>query len=319
MKNKLFLVLTIVLIMITNLFIFTQNIDANEDNKIRISVSPSPSSIPVFYLLENSELNLEVDIHKNRNIVISNFMKENIDMALLATNEAAKLYNKSIDVKLAGVHTWGIFYLATSNSNLKEWADLKNQKISLPDKGGPMDIVFSFLAKENNINVDKDLKVRRGKVRELSQLMINYMTETAVLREPFLTQVLKENSNVDIMIDLQKEWKAKTGMNLPQSSLVLHGNYANDDNKETINQFNTEYKEAIKWVNNNPKKAAEIAEKYMDIKKDITESSTPRLNLKYKKALEIKEEIKNYFEILEANNPKTIGGDIPDENFYLQY
>ena len=318
-KNKL-INLTIILILIFSIFISVQKTEAVENSEIKISVSPSPSSIPVYYLLENSDLNLKVDIHKNRNIVISKFMKNNIDMALLSTNEAAKLYNKNVDVKLAGVHTWGIFYLLTTDDEISTWKDLKNKNISLPSKGGPMDIVFNYLAEKNGINLSSDLKVRRGKVRELSQLMINDMAETAVLRETFATQVIMNNSEADIILNLQKEWKKETGLDLPQSSLVLHGSFANEEiNKEKIKQFNEEYKKAVEWVKKNPQKAADVAEKYMNINKKVSKLSTPRLNLNYKKVLNVKNEIENYFKILKNTNPKTIGGEIPDEKFYFQY
>ena len=319
MSKNILISLAIVFLLFSSVLISAQNIEA-ADNEIKISVSPSPSSIPVYYLLENSDLNLKVDIHKNRNIVISKFMKDNIDMALLSTNEAAKLYNKEVDVKVAGVHTWGIFYLVTTDDEINNWGDLKNKNISLPAKGGPMDIVFNYLATKNNIKIKEDLKVRRGKVRELSQLMINDMSETAVLRETFVTQVLMNNSEAKVIVNLQEQWKKESGLDLPQSSLVLHGSFANKEkNKETIKQFNEEYKKAVDWVNNNPQKAADIANKYMNINKKVSELSTPRLNLNYKKAVNVKNEIENYFEILKKTNPKTIGGEIPDENFYFQY
>ncbi|MGM0409882.1 MAG: ABC transporter substrate-binding protein [Bacillota bacterium] len=318
MKKKLmFITLLAIFVLTTSLFITESTLAS--DNKIRISVSNSPSSIPVFYLLENSDLNLEVEIHKNRNIVISNLMENEIDMALLATNEAAKLYNKDVDLKIANVHTWGVFYLATTNDKITSLSDLKGKNIALPDKGGPMDIVFNYIAKKNDINVEKDLKIRRGKVREIAQLMSNDMVETAVLREPLLSQVMIKNEKAKVMLDLQKEWKKETSMELPQSSLVINGEFINEKNHELIKEFNEEYKKAIAWVNNNPKEAAELAEKHMGTKKKVNELSNPRLNLSFKKANEAKEEITNYFEILSRENPKAIGGEMPDEDFYYQY
>ncbi len=126
MKKKLIITSLMIVFVLTTSFFITENALAS-DNKIRISVSNSPSSIPVFYLLENSDLNLEVEIHKNRNIVISNLMKNEIDMSLLATNEAAKLYNKDVDLKIANVHTWGVFYLATTNNEITSLSDLKGK------------------------------------------------------------------------------------------------------------------------------------------------------------------------------------------------
>ncbi len=182
-----------------------------------------------------------------------------------------------------------------------------------------MDIVFNYIAEKNNIDVENDLKIRRGKVRELSQLMSNDMVETAVLREPLLSQVIINNEKTEVVVDLQKEWKKESTMELPQSSLVVNGKFINEKNQELIKEFNEEYKKAIDWVNNNPKEAALLTEKHMGTKKEISELANPRMNLAFKNASEAKEEITNYFEILSRENPKAIGGEMPDEDFYYQY
>lgn len=44
-------------------------------------------------------------------------------------------------------------------------------------------------------------------------------------------------------------------------------------------------------MNNNNSKTAKIASKHMNIKSEVTNSLTPRLNLKYEKAIDVKEEI----------------------------
>ena len=72
-------------------------------------------------------------------------------------------------------------------------------------------------------------------------------------------------------------------------------------------------------MNNNNSKTAKIASKHMNIKSEVTNSSTPRLNLKYEKAIDVKEEIDNYLKLLKSYNPKTFGGKIPNKKFYFQY
>ncbi|MGM0410732.1 MAG: ABC transporter substrate-binding protein [Bacillota bacterium] len=316
--KKLISITLFIIIALSFSFIIEAKANNNDVDKITISVPVGPSSIPAFYMQENSNYDVKASIHKNKNIAISRLMDGTTDMSLLPTNEAVKLYNKDIDIKITNIHTWGLFYIISSDSNLSSWKDLKEKEIYVPEKGGPMDIVFSYLAERKNIDLNNEFNIKRGKPNQISQLLINNMTDIAVLREPFVSQVLLKNSEAQVMIDLQKEWKKEMSMEIPQAALVVRNDFAKE-NPQIIKQFNEEYKEAINWMNNNNSKAAEIASKHMNIKNEVTKSSTPRLNLQYEKAIDVQEEINNYLELLKSYNPKTFGDKIPNEEFYFQY
>lgn len=301
------------------LLLFLSGIGASAADKIRLSVSASPSSLPAFYIQDNADsINLEVSIHRSRNIVISRLMKGEVDAALLSTNEAAKLYNRDIKVQLLGIHNWGLFYLLSSNSEIKSWSDLKGKEIYVPDKGGPLDIVFQELLAKKGINFKTELQVERGKMREVAQLMINDMAETAVIREPFVTQTLLNNPESRIVFDLQQEWEKEYDFRIAQSALVVRRDFA-ENNKELIAELEQKYKSAVNELKENNQLAAELALKYLEVKSEVTLKAYPALNLDYQSILEVKEEVNSYFEVLKAYNKETIGGRLPDEEFYFSY
>jgi len=72
-------------------------------------------------------------------------------MALMSTNEAVKLYNKGIDIKIINIHTWGVFYMVTTNPKINSWADLSGKEVCVPEKGGSMDILFNYITNSKNI------------------------------------------------------------------------------------------------------------------------------------------------------------------------
>lgn len=51
---------------------------------------------------------------------------------------------------------------------------------------------------------------------------------------------------------------------------------------------------------------------------DAIADSVGHVQLDVKKAIDSKEELDFFFKILEEDNPKIIGGAVPDENFYIQ-
>ena len=285
---------------------------------IRLSVSASPSSLPAFYIQENIDnLELETDIHRSRNVVISRLMKKEVDAALLSTNEAAKMYNKGVEVQIAGIHTWGIFYLLSSRNDINQWNDLKDKNIYVPDKGGPLDIVFQEITKKNNMIASKDMQIQRGKMREVAQLIINNMVETAVLREPFVTQSLLNNDNLKVIFDLQEEWSKIYSFRIPQSALVFRKEFA-EKNPDLVKKLGENYKIALNHLQNNRNKAADLGQKFLEVDREIILESYERLNLEYQSSSEVKNEIEQYLQSLMNYSKETIGGSIPDEKFYIE-
>jgi NitT/TauT family transport system substrate-binding protein len=277
-----------------------------------ISVPVGPTSLPAFYLEENSEIEIETIIHKDRNVLISNLIQGKADMALMPTNEAAKLYNKGVDIKVINIHTWGVFYLVTTNPEIKDWKDLEGKEVYVPDKGGPMDILFNYVASSKDVS---DIKVKRGKPNQITQMMINDLAETAFLRETFVTQILVNNEKSRIFEDIQKNWKEITEMELPQASFVVR-NEVLKQNPDFKLLLNTEYQKAVDWMYENPEKAAMLGQEKMKIPAKVTLESMNRLNMKVEDSNQIKETIYKYLKLLKDYNEESIGGMLPDENFF---
>jgi NitT/TauT family transport system substrate-binding protein len=310
---KLLIILTITLILFLSF-----SISSSAQTDIRLSVSASPSSLPAFYIEQNiGDIKLETNIHRSRNIVISRLMKKEVDAALLSTNEAAKLYNKGVDVKIAGIHTWGIFYLLSSRQDIDNWNDLKAKDIYVPDKGGPLDIVFQELLQKNNLTPAKDLQIQRGKMREVAQLMINDMAETAVLREPFVSQTLLNNNNTEVVFDLQEEWSKVYSFRIPQSALIFRAEFA-EEHPELVDKLEENYITALNYLENNRDTAADLGQQFLEVDREIILASYERLNLEYKSSSEVKNDIENYLQTLMNYSKDTIGGSIPDEKFYIE-
>ncbi|CCU77788.1 hypothetical protein HSACCH_00164 [Halanaerobium saccharolyticum subsp. saccharolyticum DSM 6643] len=313
-KKRCYFILTIILFLLFGAVSGTLAAD-----NVRFSVSASPSSLPVFYMQDNADsINLDVSIHRSRNIAISRLIQGEVEAALLSTNEAAKLYNREIDVQILGIHNWGLFYLLSTKKEIKSWNDLRGKKIYVPDKGGPLDIVFQELAAKKSINFKTELKIKRGKMREVAQLMINNMAETAVVREPFVSQILLNNKNSRIVFDLQQEWEKEYNFRIAQAALVVRKDFA-ENNKELIKELEAQYKNSVEKLENNKNLAAELGQKYFEIQPEVTLKAYPSLNLEYQNIAEVKNEVISYLEILKSYSKETIGGRLPDEEFYFSY
>jgi NitT/TauT family transport system substrate-binding protein len=80
--------------------------------------------------------------------------------------------------------------------------------------------------------------------------------------------------------------------------------------------FNNELAEAIEWTNNNPTEAGALANKYINANSELIANALPGFRFEYKSSADSKEDLEQDFNVLLELKPETIGGKLPDDNFY---
>ena len=290
---------------------------------IKIASLNGPTSIGMIKLhLEKPSLGEEVitdyEIVPSPDIMISKLLAGDMDIAILPTNIAVKLYNKGIDYKLGAIVGYGVLYIVCQNFEIDSWEDFKGKKINITSRGSTPDVILRYLLKENGIEPETDIEFDYSVEQvELSQLLISGITELAILPEPFVTMVLNDNDNVKIAFDIEEEWKKlQNGLPLPMSCVVLSSDLT-DNQPDIVNTFLEKYEESIEWVNENPIKASELVEKYkigMDAKTAV--EAIPRCHIKFSGSQQSKNSVNNYIQTILDFSPEDVGGKMPDENFY---
>jgi NitT/TauT family transport system substrate-binding protein len=120
-------------------------------------------------------------------------------------------------------------------------------------------------------------------------------------------------------IDLQAEWGDvyKREGKIPQAGIAVVGDML--DRQELIAKFEAAYEKAMEWYKAHPKEAGMLVEKYVDMfNPEAISDSVGFVQLDVKKAMDSKDELDFFFNVLLNDNPKIIGGSIPDESFYIK-
>jgi NitT/TauT family transport system substrate-binding protein len=154
----------------------------------------------------------------------------------------------------------------------------------------------------------------------LAQAVIAGDAKTAVLPQPFVTQVMMQSEDVKLLIDLNDEWeKASQGKSLlAMGCIIINKNFA-EENKEFVSEFLNQYEASVDWVNENPDEAGSLIEKHGIIPNSkLAAAAIPYCAIVYKSAQDSKDEITNFLEILMDFNPSSVGGNLPDEDFYFK-
>lgn len=289
--------------------------------QIHMTVPNAPNSIPFFYMQEKKNLGeniiLEVSVHKSGEEAIAKTMKKEVDLAYFGVQEAAKLYNKKVPIRLLDVSTWASFELLTTREDISSWEDLKGKKLWIGDKGGPMSYLTEINLRENGLSLETDLSVNRMPIKELSEVVINQTKDIDlfVMREPFSSQVKAKNEEIKVAFDLGEEYEKMQNFKVPQGGVIVRTEFLSEQ-KELIKNFQKEYQEAILWVKSNPEKAALIGEKYLGGKTATFTKSINNMDMEYLSIQEAKEELEHYFELAIQVDETMLEGTFPDEEFY---
>lgn len=298
------------------------NDETRENQVIRVSTSISPNSIPLFYMQEanllGDDITLDIEMHKNRQESIAKINNNSVDLLNLSMQEIAHLYNKELPVHFLDVSNWATFKVMTLDENINTWEDLRGEKIYTGSKGGPVDILATTILAHNDLTDGNEIDIQHMKQGELSQMAANELKDIRVfiLREPFASQAKLNNPNIKTLYDLGESWEEIHGHGFPQSGTAVTTGFL-DNNQELAQLFTDKHQEAIDWVFDNPREAAEIGEKHLkSFSKEVLLESLENIDMYTLSSEHAREPLEVYYHHILEFNPEMIGHEMPDDDFY---
>jgi len=243
-----------------------------------------------------------------------------VDMVILPTNLAAKLYNKGVEYKLASANVWGLLYVV-STEDIDSWDDLEGKEITSFGMGLTPDIIFQYLLSKNIETAEDSVTINYVNAgSEVAPLIISGKSSIAVLPEPLITVAMAKNDKIKVVFDLQEEWAkiSEAQDSYPQASLMV-SNKLIENNKEFVDAFLSEYKNGSQWANDEPMEAGAYYEALeLGLTQGVIGKGLPRMNIRFGNAIDEKQSINEYLNVLLEYSPESIGGKLPDEGFYME-
>lgn len=321
MKRRMSIIIAI-LITISILFVTSCSNSpktSGTNEKIKIAALKGPTGMGMAKLMED-KTNYDITVYDSPDEIVSKIVNGQLDGAAVPSNLASILYNKTKgQVQLVGINTLGILYIVENGTTVKDIKDLKGKTIYSSGKGSTPEFVLNYILKKNGLDPDKDVTVDyKMSHNDLAAAVAAKKVNLAVLPEPFVTTTKMKDSELQVPIDLTKEWyKVSQGKGkLIMGTLIFRKSFI-DKRWKDVDAFLKEYKESVDFVNNNKVEASKLIEKYGVIPKaKVAEEAIPKCNIVFISAREGKDDLQKFYEVLNENDPKSIGGTIPDENFY---
>lgn len=303
----------------------SENTEVKEKEKINVIALKGPTAFGSVKLWEDSE-NGETEAIYNISVVgdpseaVAKIANKDADVAMVPTNMASVLYNKtSKNVNIAAINTLGVLYLVTNDKSISSIKDLAGKTVFVSGQGATPDFVLRYILKKNGLTPGKDVNLEyRSEHSELAAQVISENVSIAVLPEPFVSQVLTKNSKIMVSLDLTNEWNKITNDSvLTMGSIVVRKDFLKNK-KEDFDKFLKNYQKSVEYVSENTENAAELADKFGIMQKEIAIKALPKCNVVFISGNEMQQKTENFLKILYDFEPKSIGGKIPDEDFYYK-
>lgn len=258
-------------------------------------------------------------IESNDKKLIESLNKKEVDIALVPTDMAAKVYNKNSSYQICASIGQGSYYLVTSDPEVTGFnSTLINKEIAIAGENSMTDNIVKAILKKNNIDETLVKFKYTNTVPELVKTLTLGEIYTGIVPETSLTSLLYKHSGLKILASTNDAYENTFDISegYPQFSVIVRKDFAKN-NKEYVNKFLSKLKESIEFVNNNPLQAGAYGEELkIPIKPQILSKAIKRCNLKFIEIDKFKQNYEYFFDILYNYNNEAVGGTVPDESIY---
>ncbi len=289
-----------------------QNSEEQQTLKATISAPKSPAIFPSILLAEQQK-DIELITWETADTLLAQIQKKQAQFIALPLNMGANLYAKGMPLQLIQVNTFGSMFLVSTDDKVQKLEDLAHQNIFVPSQGGPPDILTNYLIAQNNI---PDVKLSFVNLSEIGQQLASGAIQHVVIPEPLLS-IVQANLQTDlhIAINFEEVWQKQFSKQLPQTGIFVNKAWASS-NQHAIKQFQALSEQAITDLYQQPDVSLPLLSDFFKSNKKIMNSALTNSSLHFQTAQQARNETEAYFKILLEIAPDSIGGALPNEDFY---
>lgn len=304
-------------VMLFSLAAFAACSKKQDDTEIRIAALKGPTGMGMVKLADKQNYpNYTVSIEASPDALNPRIISGEVDVAAVPVNLASVLYNKlDGDISVLAVSTLGVLYVVEAGSEVNSVADLAGKTVYATGQGATPEYILNYLLDKNGVAGSVEVNYV-GEHAALATMLANGSAEIGMLPEPNVTSTLAGNDNLRIALNLTEEWNKVCSTELVQGVVIARKSFVNE-HPEAIEQFLREYEKSSAFVNENIDEAAKlIVDAGILGNVEIAKKAIPNCNICFSKGEAMHKAVEGMLAVLFEANPKSIGGKLPDKDFY---
>lgn len=290
------------------------------DDVLRVGSLKGPTTMGLVNLMSEVESGAKsgysFEMQSQPDVIMSELVSGKLDIALLPANVAAVAYNKTNHgVSAIDINTLGVLYCVSGDENIKSVKDLAGKTVLSTGQGASPEYVLNYLLEKNGVT-DCDVQFK-SEATEIAALLKQDPTKIAILPQPFVTVATAQNDQLKVAFSLTDEWKSVS----PDSKLLTGVTVVRNDVLENraaeVDQFIADHQASTEKATSDVDATAELVAKYGIIAKaPVAKKALPNCNIVAIAGDEMKTDLAGYLQVLFDANPKSVGGTMPEDDFY---
>ena len=304
-------------VMLFSLAAFAACSKKQDDTEIRIAALKGPTGMGMVKLADKQNYpNYTVSIEASPDALNPQIISGEVDVAAVPVNLASVLYNKlDGDISVLAVSTLGVLYVVEAGSEVNSVTDLAGKTVYATGQGATPEYILNYLLDKNGVAGSVEVNYV-GEHAALATRLANGSAEIGMLPEPNVTSTLAGNDNLRIALNLTEEGNKVCSTELVQGVVIARKSFVNE-HPEAIEQFLREYEKSSAFVNENIDEAAKlIVDAGILGNVEIAKKAIPNCNISFSKGEAMHKAVEGMLTVLFEANPKSIGGKLPDKDFY---
>ncbi|HJC23738.1 MAG TPA: PhnD/SsuA/transferrin family substrate-binding protein [Candidatus Eisenbergiella merdavium] len=301
---------------------------SGEETPVNVMALKGPTAMGMVQLMDSAEAGAvggnayTFTIAASADEVTPKLVQGGADIAAVPANLASVLYNNTEgQVQVLAVNTLGVLYIVENGDSVQSVSDLAGRTIYASGKGSTPEYALNYILSENGIDPEADVTIEwKSEHSECVAALASDEDGIAMLPQPFVTTAQTQNENLRVALDLTKEWDAlQADAEAPSALLtgvvVVRTAFA-EEHPEAVNAFLDSYQASVEYVNANVEDASALIEKYDIVPAAVAQKALPYCNITFIEGSEMQEKLSGYLNVLFEQNPASVGGALPADDFY---
>jgi NitT/TauT family transport system substrate-binding protein len=290
---------------------------------VRVSALKGPTAMGMVKLMQDAENGLVKNKYDFKVTVIDEMIpllsRGELDIASVPANLASVLYNNTKGgIQVLAINTLGVLYVVEKGDVIKSVADLRGKTVLSTGKGATPEFSLNHVLGKNGLDPAVDVNIEyKSEAAEIIPLLARSENGVAIIPQPFVTTALARVEGLRVALDWTKEWDAVAadGSALVTGVTVVNRGFA-AKYPEAVRIFAQECEASAAFTKSNLKEAAQLVGKYGIVDAAIAEKAMPVCNITYIDGAVMRDKLSAYLRALFEQNPQSIGGALPNEDFY---
>lgn len=292
-----------------------------DDVTVRVGTLKGPTTMGLVNLMAESDAgtsegNYEFTMESSPDAITPLVVSGDLDIALVPANLASVLYNKTDGgVSVIDINTEGVLYCVTGDTSIDSFDDLDGKTIVTTGQGATPEYIIDYLMDAYGITADLDF---RSEATEVASVLEEDPNTIAILPQPFATVAVIQNENLKEAFALNDAWNdVSEGKSTMIQGVTIVRNDFLEAHQDAVDTFIAEQKESAEKAVSDAEGTAELVASYGIIEKAaIAQQALPKCAIVCTTGEEMKTGLSGFLDILADLNPKSVGGQVPGDDFY---